>query len=181
MTNFLRMTSLAATVAAFALSSTPAFAASQVSATPQAVAKVKVLRALTLTRKADLDFGTVVLSGSGTWGGETVTINSSGARTACGTTNITCSAPATGYSAATYNVTGSNNAVVAISVPATVSMSNGAGGTLSVNLAGAPTTLTLTSSGAPGDDFSFGGSVTLASTTADGAYSGSIAVTVDYQ
>jgi hypothetical protein len=181
MTNFQRLTSLAATVAALAVTATPASAASLVSASPQAVAKVKVLRALTLTRKADLDFGTIVLSGTGTWSGEVVTVNSSGALTACGTTNLTCSAPATGYSAAKYNVTGSNNSVVALTVPATVSMSNGAGGTISVNLAGAPTSLTLTSSGSPGDDFSFGGSITLASSTADGSYTGTIAVTADYQ
>ena len=181
MTKFLRMTSLAATVAALALTATPASAQSVVSASPQAKAKAKVLRALTLTRTADLDFGTIVLSGAGAWASEIVTVNSAGALTACGTTNLTCSAPATGYSAAAYNVTGSNNAVVAISVPASVTMSNGAGGTISVNLAGAPTSLTLTNSGAPGSPFSFGGSITLASTTADGDYTADIAVTVDYQ
>jgi spore coat protein U-like protein len=44
----------------------------------------------------------------------------------------------------------------------------------------APTTLLLTSSGIPGNDFSIGGSVTLNSATAAGTYVGTFNVTVDY-
>jgi spore coat protein U-like protein len=45
----------------------------------------------------------------------------------------------------------------------------------------APSTITLTNSGAPGSNFSVGGSITLSSTTPDGTYSGTITITADYQ
>ena len=177
MNNFLRMTSLVATVAALALTAAPAQAASLVSATPQAQARVKILKALTLTRLADLEFATVVLSGAGAWAGEVVSVNNSGVLS-CGTTNLTCSGTTT---AAQYNVTGSNNAVVVVSVPATVTITNAAANTLIVTTSGAPTPLTMPNSGNAGINFNFGGSITLASTTPDGSYSGTIAVTADYQ
>jgi hypothetical protein len=44
----------------------------------------------------------------------------------------------------------------------------------------APATLMLPNSGAPGIDFSIGGSVTLSSTTSGGTYVGTFNVTVDY-
>ncbi len=43
-----------------------------------------------------------------------------------------------------------------------------------------PESVTLTSSGAPGNIFNLGGSITLDSTTADGTYAGTFDVTVDY-
>ena len=120
MNKFLRLTSLAATVAALALTAAPAQAASLVSATPVAKAKVKILKGLTLTSSSDLDFGTVVLSGAGAWSGDTVSVNLAGVQ-AC-TANLTCSGTT---SAASYNVTGSNNAVVVVTVPALVTITNG--------------------------------------------------------
>jgi hypothetical protein len=39
----------------------------------------------------------------------------------------------------------------------------------------------MTSSGEPGINFDLGGSITLSSATADGTYSGTMNVTVDYQ
>ena len=41
-------------------------------------------------------------------------------------------------------------------------------------------TITLTNSGSPGKDFNVGGSIAVPS-TADGTYSGNVAVTVEYQ
>ena len=177
MNNFLRMTSLIATVAALALTAAPAQAASLVSASPQAKAKVKILKALTLSRVADLDFATVVLSGAGAWSGEVVAVSNTGVRT-CGTTNLTCSGTTT---AAEYNVTGSNSAVVNVNVPASVTITNAAGNTLSVTTSGAPSSVTMPNSGSVGVNFKFGGTITLASTTPDGFYSGDIAVTAYYQ
>jgi len=43
-----------------------------------------------------------------------------------------------------------------------------------------PGTVMLTNSGAPGNNFDLGGSITVASTTGDGVYSGTFNVTVDY-
>ena len=177
MKTFLRMTSLAATVAALALTAAPAQAASLVSATPQAKAKVKILKALTLTKSADLDFGTVVL-GSGTWAGEVVSVDTGGTRICGAGTNLTCSVAAT---AAAYNVTGSNNAVVTVTVPASVVISNGSVNLTVTTSKSIGATVTMPNSGNTGIDFSIGGSITLASTTADGLYQGDIVVQADYQ
>lgn len=179
MNTFLRLTSLAATVAALALTAAPAQAASLVSATPVAKAKVKILKGLTLVSNSDLDFGTVVLSGAGAWAGDTVSVDLAGAQTC--TANLTCSGTT---SAATYNVTGSNNAVVQITIPASVTITNAALDTLSVATAhglGAGSTITMPNSGNSGVDFEVGGSITLASTTPDGDYEGDMNVTADYQ
>jgi spore coat protein U-like protein len=179
MNTFLRLTSLAATVAALALTAAPAQAQSIVSATPVAKAKVKILKGLTLTSNSDLDFGTVVLSGAGAWAGDTVSVDLTGAQ-AC-TANLTCSGTTT---AATYNVTGSNNAVVEIAIPAAVTITNLAGDTLSVATShglGVASTVTMPNSGNAGVDFEVGGSITLTSTTPDGAYEGDMDVTADYQ
>lgn len=181
MNTFLRLTSLAATVAALALTAAPAQAASLVAATPVAKAKVKILKGLTLTSSSDLDFGTVVLSGAGAWSGDTVTVNLAGAQ-AC-TANLTCSGTT---SAAAYNVTGSNNAVVVITVPASVTINNGPGGVGGDSLTVTTTksvgpTVTMPNSGNAGVNFQVAGSIALASTTVDGVYQGNINVTADYQ
>ena len=44
-----------------------------------------------------------------------------------------------------------------------------------------PASVTLTSSGEPGINLDIGGSITLSSATADGTYTGTMNVTVDYQ
>jgi len=170
-----RITSLAATVAALALTAAPAQAATP---TTPAVAKVKILKAVTISRVADLDFGTVVLSGPGAWTGAVVSVDNTGTVRACDPTNLTCSSAA--FSAAEYKVTGSNNATVNLVIPASVVITNAASDSLTVNLNNAQTTIVLTSSGAPGDNFKFGGSISLDSTTPDGDYSGDIVVTANY-
>jgi hypothetical protein len=178
MKTFLRLTSLAATVAALALTAAPAQAASLVSASPQAKAKVKILKALTLTQLEDLDFGTVVLSGTGAWGGEVLSVDTAGARVCGGGTNLTCSGTAT---AAEYNVTGSNNAVVTVTIPASVVITNGTDNLTVTTSKSIGATVTMPNSGNAGVNFDIGGSITLASTTADGFYQGDIVVTADYQ
>jgi hypothetical protein len=178
MKTFLRLTSLAATVAALALTAAPAQAASLVSASPQAKAKVKILKALTLTQLEDLDFGTVVLSGTGAWGGEVLSVDTAGARVCGGGTNLTCSGTAT---AAEYNVTGSNNAVVTVTIPASVVITNGTDNLTVTTSKSIGATVTMPNSGNAGIDFNIGGSITLASATADGFYQGDIVVTADYQ
>jgi len=176
MNKFLRLTSLAATVAALALTAAPAQAASLVSATPVAKAKVKILKGLTLTSSSDLDFGTVVLSGAGAWAGDTVSVDLAGAQTC--TANLTCSGTT---SAAAYNVTGSNNAVVVVTVPASVTITNGTDNLTVTTTKSIGATVTMPNSGNTGIDFEVGGSITLASTTVDGFYQGDIDVTADYQ
>jgi len=82
---------------------------------------------------------------------------------------------------AQFNVAGSKAYTVGISAP-TVTMINQSDSTKTLLLTlNSPSTITLTNSGAPGNNFSVGGSITLNSTTADGTYSGTITMTADYQ
>lgn len=175
MNTLFRITSLAATVAALALTAAPAQAATP---TTPAKAKVKIMKAVTISQVEDLDFGTVVLSGPAGFTGALVSVDSSGGRTC--DANLTCSGTST---AAEYNVTGSNGATVNLSIPASVVIDNlvGPGGDpLTVTLDNSQTTLLLTNSGAPGNNFSFGGSISLDETTPDGDYSGDVVVTANY-
>ena len=132
----------------------------------------KVVKSLTLTKKQDLDFGTVTLSGApGTY---TVSISPLGVLS-CPAGATCAGAPMQGI----MNVQGSNNNTVRITVAAANLVNSADGSTIPFTPV-APATLTLTNSGAPGHDFNIGGSIAIPS-TADGTYSGNIQVTVDYQ
>jgi hypothetical protein len=158
---------------ALALSSTPAAA---VSPATQATATAKIFRPLTISWVQNLDFGTIVLTGS-SFSGEVVSISQAGALT-CGSNPgvlLTCSGSPL---AAKYKLVGTNNATVTISCPAF----NLTGPSTLAFTPSAPATVNLGASGAStGVTFSIGGSITLASTTPDGVYSGTFAVTADYQ
>src|SRR5690242_15680138 len=67
MNKLLRIASLGATVAALTLTATPAAAYGLVNANPNATGHVKILQGLVLKSTQNLDLGTVVLAGSGTW------------------------------------------------------------------------------------------------------------------
>jgi hypothetical protein len=164
-----------AAVAALALTATPALAA-PVGPTQNATATVKIVKPLTLTFLQNLDFGTVLLSGAGVWGGAVVSVSQAGALT-CANVNVTCSGA---VQQAKYNVRGTNNQLVSIFAPnVTLTNANNPLQTLVMTVSN-PGTVMLTSSGAPGVDFGLGGSITVASTTGDGVYSGTFNVTVDY-
>ena len=136
-------------------------------------ASAKVVKSLTLTRKQDLDFGTIMLSGaSGTF---TMSISMTGAVTC--PTGFTCSgAPRP----AILNVTGSNGNVVRITALPS-DLVNSADGSKLRFTPDAPASITLTNSGNPGKDFNVGGSIDIPSTATDGLYTGNVEVTVDYQ
>jgi len=178
MTNLIRMTSLAATIAALAVAATPASAAAlsnSASPTQQATATARVVKPLTLTWKQDLDLGTVVL-GSGTWTGADVGITN-GKVFSCTNTNVVCSGTPT---TAEYTVTGTNNQVVTINA-ADVTLTNQNDNTKTLKLTvDNPGTVNLGSSGVSGTVFDLGGKITVASDTTDGTYSGTFAVTVNY-
>lgn len=132
----------------------------------------KVIKSLTLTKKQDLDFGTVTLSGApGTY---TVSITPAGVLS-CPAGATCAGTPMQGI----MNVQGSNNNTVRITVAAANLVNSVDGSTIPFTPI-APATLTLTNSGAPGHDFNIGGSIAIPS-TADGTYSGNIQVVVDYQ
>jgi Mat/Ecp fimbriae major subunit len=158
----------AGAVVLLALTSSPAQA---VSPSTQATATARVYSPLTIAFGQNLDFGTVVL-GSGTWSGEVVNLSSGNTLTCGGGTNLTCSGS---HQVATYHIVGANNANVTITSPSFAMGSL----TFTPNFT---STVNLGSSGrSTGVDISLGGQITLASTTAEGVYTGTFAVTADYQ
>lgn len=169
MTNRINKLALATTaIFALGLGSTGASAAP---ASANAVAKAKILKQLTITRNADLDFGTIV---TGT-AASTVAIDASGART-CGA-GLTCSQTPT---AARFTVTGSNNTVVTVTAPTSVTLASGTNN-MTASLTVQPT-LNLGNSGNTGTSLAFGGTLNVGANQADGVYaSPDFAVTVNYQ
>src|SRR5918998_1221967 len=157
MTKLLRFTSVAATVAAVALTSSPAFAGpATATANPQANAQVRILKPLILTSEQSLDLGTIAL-GQGPFS-TTVGIARDGPWT-CDTAKVTCSGT---HQVARYNVAGTNNRVVVISAP-DVTLSNGVQ-TLTLDV-DAPATVNTSNSGSAGVDFDIGGLVALSDST----------------
>jgi hypothetical protein len=130
---------------------------------------------LVITKLQDLNLGTVTL-GPGTWSNASVSLSQAGVL-GCANANLVCSGATT---VAQYNVQGSNQQTVRISAP-NVTLTNQSDSSRTLTLVtDAPTSILLTNSGAPGVDFSIGGSVTLNSTTSAGIYVGTFNVTVDY-
>ncbi len=153
-----------------------ALASPAAAVTQSTTVKVTIVKPLTLTAVQNLDLGTITLAG-GTWSNVTVGLSRSGVLS-CSNANVVCSGAT---QVARYNVTGTNKQVVTISAPS-VTLTNQANSSQTLTMAvDAPSSITLTSSGAPGLNFDIGGSITLSSATADGTYTGTMNVTVDYQ
>jgi hypothetical protein len=167
MTKFVRLAALAAVTFA----ATPAFA--QVApSNGQPTATVRITKPLTLTRVAHMDLGTVVV-----WGNGTVAMDQAGVIT-CPAAALVCAASGT---PAEFTVSGSNNRVVQINTPASVTLSTIAGDNLTL-VPNAPPTVTLPNSGVGNAlNFKIGGSVALLDSTPGGTYVGTMAVTVQYQ
>lgn len=172
MMNILRTT---AAVAALALTATPALAA-PVGPDRNATATARIVKPLVLTWEQDLDLGTILLSGPGAWTGAVVGVSQAGVLS-CTNTNVTCSGA---VQSARYNVAGTQGQVVNITAPnVTLVNQNDNTQTLLMTVSN-PGSVTLANSGAPGNDFSLGGSISVSSTTLDGVYLGTFNVTVDY-
>jgi hypothetical protein len=173
MSKLLRLTALGAAVAAFTATQA---AAAPVSATTNANAHAKIMKPLQIAGTQDLDFGTLVISGSGT---QVMHLDQAGTLTGCGAV-ITCSGTPQD---AIYNVKGTPNATVTVTVTSPVVLTNANDGS-TLNLApDAPATVALdTSAASTGDNFNIGGSISIDSAaTTDGVYNGTFAVSVDYQ
>lgn len=157
--------------AMLALFSVPAAAVTPLT---QATATARIFKPLTIQFQQNLDFGNLVLTGAGTWSGQVISMNQTGTLTGCGG-NVTCSGATT---PAQYKLIGTNNAIVTISCPA---FSLTGPGTLAFT-PNAPATVNLGAAGSStGVIFGIGGSITLASTTPEGTYTGNFLVTADYQ
>jgi Mat/Ecp fimbriae major subunit len=163
----------AATAALLAIAATPADA---VSPATQATATARIFKPLTISRVQDLDFGTIVLTGTG-FTNEVLSISQTGTLT-CGSNPgvlLTCTGA---NQPAKYKLIGTNNATVTISSPGF----NLTGPSTLAFTPNAPATVNLGSTGSTtGVTFAIGGSITLASTTPEGVYTGTFIVTADYQ
>lgn len=168
-----RLFAITTAIGALLLGSSPA---SAVSPATQATATAKIFKPLTISAVQNLDFGVIVLTGA-SFSGEVVAISQTGALT-CGSNPgvlLTCSgAP----QPAKYKLVGTNDATVTITSPG---FNLTGPGTLAFTPS-APATVNLGASGSTtGVTFGIGGSITLASTTPDGVYTGTFQVTADYQ
>jgi hypothetical protein len=160
-------TAIAAALVALAATATPASAA-----TVTAAASVNVVKPLLLSKLNDLNFGTVTFN-SGSSGTATVTISQAGV-VSCPTGAVCTGSVA----AAGFNLQGTNKMTALITVPAT-SLSNGID-TITFTPT-APSSIYLPNSGQPGVNFYVGGSIAIGAANAGGTYTGTIAVTADYQ
>ncbi|MBV9527554.1 DUF4402 domain-containing protein [Sphingomonas sp.] len=173
----IRALSLGATGLALIFAAEPAVAApTPVSPDQQATATVRVVKPLTLKWVRDLDLGTVLLSGAGTWTGATVGITKGGVFS-CPGSNVTCSGAT---KTAEYTITGTNNQVVTVSAAnVTLTNQNNNAKTLTLTV-DAPATVNLGNSGSAGTPLDIGGNISVDSSTTDGTYVGTFAVTVNY-
>ncbi len=169
MTNFqLRVAALAVAL----LGTTPAFAQTSGPMTSKAL----LLKPLTLTKLSDLDFGTIIPSGSG----DLVTINAdTGARSSASAGLVTTDPG----DRAQFASSGLNNQSVVLQLSPAADLSDGAGNALSVtrlNLdQGGKALRTLT----PESQVFFvgiGGQVFVRSDQEEGTYSGTFTLTADY-
>ncbi len=167
MRNSLRLVVVGAVAAAsFATSA-------QAATTATGTATAEVLSSLTVTATADLQFGQIAAN---TGGSVTVnadsTVASSGALISTGT-----------RSPAAFDVVGSPNAMVVVSLPTAAVNLTRSGGTETMSLGGFNTNpngafqLDASGNGA----FNVGGTLSVASGQVAGAYSGTFQVSVEYQ
>ncbi|MDG1824908.1 MAG: DUF4402 domain-containing protein [Henriciella sp.] len=140
-----------AMASAAALLAAPAFAADASS-----TAGADIIAPLQVSNTAPLYFGTIAPS---TTASDTVIVNAAGAKT-CGS-ELTCLT--TDHTAAAFDVAGEADYSYAITLPSSVNISNGSGGTMAVN------------------NFTVGGTLTVAANQASGEYTGTFAITVEYQ
>lgn len=167
MTKFLTKAALAATVAT-GLFASPALAAD----TKPFTATARIVSPLTLTKNADLNFGTITMLTGLT--SSDVTVGQASAGNACGA-NLACTTP----SPASFDVAGSINQGVSITLAMPANPGQLMNGAASVAfVADAPASVTLDALGAA--SFTIGGTITVTSATTDGTYSNIVDVTVEY-
>lgn len=140
-----------------------------------ATANVRVVRPLQLVALRNLDFGTIIMGQLTT--SQTVSVTATG-RTCGSGGQLTCTGS---FSAAQFQVTGTNKEVVLIrSATSTATLSNAAGDQLILTPL-VPSSVTMPNSGNQGVNFQVGGSLVIGPSTADGIYSGTIEIQVAYQ
>lgn len=164
-------------VAAFAAVAiaAPAFAQS---ATTQGTGSITIVRPLTVTKNADLQFGTVVRPASGNG---TVVISNAGARSFTGGVAGLSTGATPG--AAQFTVEGEGGQSVSVTVPQTFQLVNGSDSlqvTTSNNLSGSTQTLSNGLGSTGNMTFKVGGSVPVSNGTPLGVYTGTFTVSAAY-
>jgi hypothetical protein len=154
-----------------AVGEAPAFAVTSSSAV-----QANVVKPLTLSSLQNLDMGTIMLK-PGLWSGATVSLSRAGVLT-CDTNYLTCSGATM---TARYNVQGTNRMMVNITAPDVKLVNSTDSSQVLTMVVDNPGQVMLTSSGVPGVNFDLGGSIKLNSSAGSGDYTGTFAVTVDYQ
>jgi len=161
-------------------------------ASATASASAKIVKPLVMTGGGTIALGTLITPSAATFS-NTFTIQPASAQT--GTycqTGFTCSGTPT---AAMFNIQGTNNTPLNLTIPLTVTLTNtswaggGAAPTMVLNTTNSIASnngsgvyvMSLPNSGAPGLDFWVGGNVTITQATEGGNYSGTFTVTADYQ
>ncbi|WP_293677256.1 DUF4402 domain-containing protein [uncultured Phenylobacterium sp.] len=138
--------------------------------------KVKVFRALSIAKTADLNFGRIQIPASGA---STVTLNASnGNRTVTGSG---FGYPTPAPTRAAFTVSGEGGQQFSLSIPATLVLTGP--GSLTVNLTDtAPNAPSLAGGLGSAGTYSFtvGGSFSLTNATPTGAYAGVLTVSLDY-
>ena len=156
----------------------------QTSATVAATAAgAKLIVPMTLTQTAPLHFGTInILTGAG----GTVELPSNSA-TRVFSAGVVASTVAPVATNAAYNVTGTNSATYALTLPATVVVTATVGtatmtiSALTARFNGAVADAVVSTLSATGtDNFTVGGTLTVTAAQAGGVYAGTFPVTVDY-
>lgn len=157
--------------AAAAILSLMAFGNEAHAATASASASANIIPPLELTKTADLDFATIITGASA----DTVAISATGVRT-CGAA-LTCSATA---AAAAFSVAGAANVTYAITLPSSVTISSGSDSMTVDTFSSSKSSNTGTLSTGGADTFGVGATLHVAANQAQGLYSGSFNVGVDY-
>ncbi len=159
-----------ALLAAVAFSATPALAANPETFTASAV----IQKPIDITKKSDLNFGTVTM-GATLVSEDVVVAASSGATAACGSAQLVCSGTS---GPAGFDVTGVGSQTVSLSYgTAPTQLKTAANDTVAFQLNG-PTTVALTSGAG---SFNVGGKITVVAATKPGSYSANLDVTASYQ
>lgn len=179
-------------IAALALAAALAVPSQAQAASVTAQASAKIVKPLVMTGGGTIALGTLVTPSAATFS-NTFTIQPAATQTgAYCQTGFTCSGTPT---AAMFNLQGTNNTPLNLTIPLTVTLTNtswaggGAAPTMTLNTTNSVAAnngsgvyvMSLPNSGAPGQDFWVGGSVTITQATEGGTYQGTFAVTADYQ
>jgi hypothetical protein len=156
-----------------------AFSTNNFAAEAIASASGTVIQPIAITKAADLSFGKFAPGAGGT-----VTVSTSGARTASG---VVLSSIGSSPTAARFDVTGDADATYSISIDAPANVSDGAAGTMALatfsDLTGAGATSGNVASGTltgGAQSIYLGGTLTVGATQTAGAYTGDVTVTVEY-